>query len=198
MPHQPILPYRSRVVAAITLVLMLLIAAAVNVPWAVTFMQSRESVRNVPMATVSGEEARRDWPSRPPHEGGWPRPEYWSEGSIFGCRVYDVRAAEGPFNMSVHHLGWPLPVIEQKQMLWDWNNPALAGPESDPSPSLVLRGLVLNPIMLGGGAWVVLVLPYVGAVIATRRYRRRRGRCLDCGYPAKSGSESCTECGSRL
>lgn len=180
------------------LVLMLLITAAMNVPWALTFMQSRTSVVRVPRASVQGAEANRAWPSTPPHDEGWPTPDYWSEGRIFGCRVYDVRAGHGPFHMAVQHLGWPLPVIEQKQMWWDWNDASLTGPEPDPAPSLLLRGLVLNPVILGGGAWFVLVLPWAGAIIGTRLFRRRQNRCLDCGYPAKSGSANCTECGSRL
>jgi hypothetical protein len=79
----------------------------------------------------------------------------------------------------------------------DWNDPGLRGPESDPAPSLKLQGLVLNPLIVGGAAWMVLVLPWFLGIIITRWSRRRRNRCMACGYPIGTSSV-CTECGSQV
>lgn len=185
-------------IAMLLLVLMVLMAAAINVPWALQFMHSRTTITQVPTARVQGGVTDRPWPAATPHADPWPSPDHWTEGGVFGCRYYDVRSNEQNFAMVVQHLGWPLPVIEVKQMWWDWNDPALAGPESDAAPSLMIGGLLLNPLILGGGAWLIFIMPWIAAIIATRAYRKRRNRCLDCGYPNRSGSERCTECGGVL
>jgi hypothetical protein len=56
---------------------------------------------------------------------------------------------------------------------------------------------LLNPLIVGGAAWVVLVVPWFLGIIITRWSRRRRGRCMACGYPIGTSSV-CTECGSQV
>lgn len=202
MNDSRIVPRRPLTRAGLLLALFVLIAAAINVPWALTFMRSRTTIRSVPIAPLEGSDMPREWPSSTPHDQPWPAPEHWTEGGVFGCRVFDVGAAPSApgrngFSMHVQRLGWPCPVIEQKQMWWDWNDPLLSGPEPDPAPSLMPRGLILNPLLLGGGAWAVFVLPWLAARVATRWSRYRRGRCMRCGYPVGE-SPVCTECGSAV
>jgi len=165
-------------------------------------VHSDSSINQVPTAQLQAGTTPAKWPAATPHSKPWPPPENWSQGSAFGCSVFDVRTnsketGKNGFSMVVQQTGWPLPVIEQKQMWWDWNDPTLSGPKNDPAPTLMLRGLVLNPIILGGGAWVVLVLPWILAIAATRRWRHRRGRCVHCGYPVGVNAV-CTECGTVL
>ncbi len=50
--------------------------------------------------------------------------------------------------MTVQRYGWPLSVLERKMMWWDWSDPTLNGPESSPSPALLLPGLILNPLIV--------------------------------------------------
>ncbi len=179
------------------MVSLVLVAAIINVPWALTFMRSRDTVRQVPSAEFL--QLPPEWPVSTPHVKPWPAPESWSEGRVFGCRVFDVRTKQtevgrNAFAMEAQLLGWPLPVIEDKQMWWDWDDPALKGPESDPAPTLRLQGLLLNPLILGGGVWAVIVLPWLIAIVATRRWRYQKRRCMDCGYPI-GVNVVCTECG---
>ncbi len=202
MPGSSIIPRSAVIVSAALLLLFLLIAAAGNVPWALTFMRSRTTLSKVSTVRKDPNEMPDQWPIKTPHVVAWPRPASWTEGYVFGCRIYDVRS-EPPmsdrngFTLSLQHLGWPLPVIEVKQMWWDWNDPTLNGPgapESDPAPSLITSGLILNPLFIGGGAWAVLVMPWLIGIIVMRARRWRANRCLECGYPVGT-SPSCTECG---
>ena len=149
------------------LLLFVLIAAVVNVPWALTRMRSRTTRPQVQYTLdLEGADAPKSWPAATPHHVPWPAPDAWHEGGLFGCRLIQADAwisepsgGQIDFQMEVEHLGWPYPVIEVKQMWWDWNNPKLAGPETDPAPSLKLQGLILNPLIVGGAAWGALVLP---------------------------------------
>ena len=99
--------------------------------------------------------------------------------------------------MEVQLLGWPIPVIEEKQMWWDWDDPKLKGPEPDPALSLKMAGLLVNPLIVGGGAWLIVVLPWFVPVVARRWWRQRQGRCMTCSYPIGT-SPVCTECGSAI
>ena len=202
MSRSCILPRRTAAIALLLLIAFIMIAAAVNVPWALSFMRSRTTIIQVPTASLDATQIPDEWPARTPHDQPWPQPDDWQEGRVFGCRVFEVRTtASSPetngFSMELQLLGWPLPVIEVKQMWWDWNDPKLSGREPDPAPTLRLRGLLLNPLILGGGLWLLLVMPWLAAVIATRSWRRRHRRCMGCGYPIGS-SPVCTECGEAL
>ena len=84
MAVPPVVPRRAVIVAAIGLVVLILLAAVANVPWALTRMQSRDGQRFVPMAPLEGSAIPHDWPVQTPHSTPWPRPDYWFEGGIFG------------------------------------------------------------------------------------------------------------------
>ena len=202
MAAPSIIPRRGTKVASLLLMVFMALAAVINVPWALTRMRSRLDARFVPTSMREGE-IPIQWPSKTPHDKPWPAPTYWVDGHVFGCRTYDVRSFDpesdgsAKFHMDVQHLGWPLPVIELKQMWWDWDDPELDGVEPDPAPTLELRGLLLNPLIIGGGIWAILVLPWIIAVIAMRRSRRHRNRCMKCGYPIGESSV-CTECGDAV
>lgn len=200
-PRQPLIERSELRRLGRLLLILVLLAAAVNVPLAVTFIRSRNAPR--PASTmVHREETPKQWPASTPHAEPWPAPNNWSEQRAFGYREYNVfgvrpepQRGRNGFQMTVQSLGWPLPVLEKKQMWWDWNDPALKGPESDPRTSVRIEGLILNPLILGGGAFVILRGRWL-LVTLLRRARRRRGHCcMSCGYPIRTPSPRCSECG---
>jgi hypothetical protein len=200
--RQAVIPMRTKKVATWLLIALIAIAAIINVPWALTRMRSRIDVVKVPASVLENPTSRLQWPSSTAHAEPWPAPQYWMEARLFGWRYVQVQTArqsndEDPFSMQVQQMGWPLPVIEQKQMWWNWNDAGLTGPQPDPAPSLMLAGLVLNPLVLGFGAWCVLVLPWLLMKSTRRGLRRRRNCCLECGYPIGT-SPMCTECGAAV
>ena len=183
-----------------SLVLILLFLAAVNVPFAVTKIRSRTGARALNVVDARDADATGlGWVARTPHADPWPEPDYWLKHARFGHREYDIRrSSEEPgvngYSMTVQHLGWPLPVIEIKQMWWDWNDPALAGPEPDPAPRLMASGLVGNPLIVGVPVWLVFVVLPLGVRLHERRKRAKRNDCVWCGYEA-GGLAVCPECG---
>lgn len=203
MPRrQPILTRRMRAIAAWTLIALIAIAAAINVPWAVALIRSSDEVARINTEDRSGPEMPLQWPAATPHTHPWPSPNAWDDGHDFGCRVFNVfgpGSTEGKngFQMELQQAGWPLPVIELKQMWWDWDDPKLGGPENDPAPSLVPAGLLLNPLILGGAAWIILILPWLAFAAIRRWLRRNYDRCMSCGYPIGT-SLLCTECGTQV
>jgi hypothetical protein len=179
---------------------LVLVGAAVNVPLAISKTRSRTTPPPRTTLNLRGAEAaEKPWPSSTPHPDPWPELEYWVYSRSFGYRHFDARAS-GPdpeangFTMDVVHLGWPLPVIEHKQMWWDWDNPSLAGPEPDPAPSLLARGLIGNPLLIGTLVFVPLVLMPYAMVMVRRAWRVRGGDCVRCGYTL-DGLRTCPECG---
>ena len=76
-------------------------------------------------------------------------------------------------------------------------HPTLAGPVSDPAMSLRPAGLVLNPVIVGGLVFLATAGTRVVLVVGRRAVRRRRNRCVGCGYPLGT-SAVCTECGAPL
>jgi hypothetical protein len=184
--------------AALALIVYIAVMAMINVPWALTRMQWRGDVPRVGrIVATEVPTARRHWPSSTPHPELWPAPHYWHESTLFGWRYFNVRSESDSFIMQVQQLGWPWPVIEQKQMWWKDNIWQLRDVQSDPTPSLKLEGLILNPIVVGIAVWIVVLLPWLLANAIHRKIRRRRGKCLDCGYPVGTSS-ICTECGERV
>ncbi len=184
----------------VSLLVIVLLAAMVNVPFALTKIRSRTAARPPNPRVYDGREAaQRSWPSRTPHDVAWSDPNYRMEWSGFAYREFDVRspspeAGVNGYSMTTQLLGWPLPVIELTQMWWDWNNPTLDGPEPDPRPRLVPLGLVANPLLVGVPLWALLFgLPYL-IVLARRVVRVRRGCCAWCGFEM-GDSELCPECG---
>ena len=184
--------------ALVTWLVLVLLAAAINVPLAVSRWRPHRATP-IPRPPLQGAAAARPWPSSTPHATAWPTPEYWSEWRGFGWRRYDVgTSGSSPgtngYQMKVEQFGWPLPVIEHKEMWWDWNNLALAGHVPDPTPRLLSAGLVLNPVMVGTGASAILLAPWLVWVLVRRTRRRSRDECARCGYPI-GVSPVCTECG---
>jgi hypothetical protein len=184
--------------------LLILLAAAVNVPMAVPMLKSR-TVRPTVATTLQvrgAEAAALGWPHATPHSNPWPRPNSVQQSRAFGYRATEVwaqnpRGGSG-FQMQHNLTGWPLPVFEQVQMWWPWDDPNWqSNAESDPAMSLHWPGLVFNPLILGGGAWLVLVFPFLAFHSLRRRRRRRRNECLACGYPIGT-SQRCSECGAAV
>ena len=193
------------------LVWCLLIAAAANVPFAVS------RVELVNAMTPASSKARNDddiparWPAETPHVKPWPAPTFWTEWKGFGKWLFAVSAPssdpnDSGFSMTVRWSGWPLPVLEQQIMWWDWDSPALkdaTGRKSDPPMSLMPLGLILNPIIVSSGTWVLMVAMFFLTVIRRRAKRIRRGLCVRCGYDlaglqvdSECDSVVCPECGS--
>ena len=186
------------------LAVLVLVAAALNVPIAVQLIHSRTQLWPGPALHVTGAAAAsRGWPHRTPHETAWPAPDYWTVSKEFGGRYYHIasRSASDPtrnaYSMQYETYGWPLPVLHRVQMWWDWEDPALKGPESDPAMALYWPGLVLNPLIVGGGVWALVIAPWALYFEMQRAKWRRSGRCLRCGYPTGVGPV-CTECGTAV
>ena len=200
MARQPLIRGADLRRLAIAWLVLVLLAAVVNVPWAVSMWRWARG----PMAPnqlrprqVTGSDL---WPAPTPHAGAWPPPTDWSEVREFGYTRFDVRtrssqAGRNGYAMDVNQYGWPLPVIRDMQMWWDWNDPTLNGPIPDPPPHLLWRGVILNPLMLGTAAFVVAVVPIAIIAISRRAWRRHGGQCDQCGYPI-GVSAVCTECGA--
>lgn len=184
----------------VSLVVLVLLAGVVNVPFAVTKIRSRTTAQPMERTHHNGPEAAtRGWPVSTPHQRVWVEPQSWSRWSAFGYEEFHVSSPSpepgvNGFSMQVQRLGWPLAVVEIRQMWWDWNDPALDGPESDPRPLLVPTGLVFNPLMVGGALWLVLCVLPLAARVMRRGVRGRRGRCVWCGFEVE-GLEVCPECG---
>ena len=185
----------------ILLVIFILAAAAINVPFATHFLKSRTDDKGRAIIMFHGPEAAvLAWPTATPHEKQWPAPTYWSEYRLFGYRRFHVQSADPSLSrhsMEFELIGWPLPVYEQLQMWWEWSNPEWqTDAQSDPALRLHWRGVLLNPLIFGGGLWLLLIAPLVAHVMIRKTIRRRRGRCLRCGYDLRGDFErGCSECG---
>src|SRR5688572_25679293 len=112
---QPIISNRMKRTAALALIASIAIMATVNVPWALTRMQWRGHLPRVGTSVLEVPTAR-NWPSSTPNPELWPAPNRWQERKLFGWRYFDVRTESDSFVMNVQQVGWPWPVIEQKQM----------------------------------------------------------------------------------
>lgn len=185
------------------LLLLILIGAAINVPIAMQFLHSRTSPR-APMIVNERDQqaASRGWPSTTPHDIPWPAPRSWSMEQAFGYQNFQVNGWEGPsstptdrVSMQLQRIGWPLPVLEQVQMWWPWDDPKWATKsESDPALHLVWSGVVLNPLIFGITLWLVFVLPFNVYFTIRRRLRIAKNVCIKCAYP-RGTSDRCSECG---
>ncbi|MFN0131327.1 MAG: hypothetical protein ACKVW3_02150 [Phycisphaerales bacterium] len=196
---------RSRVKQAVILTLLLvLLAAVVNVAFAVTVMRSPRARRNIGTNVFGPAAAARGWPVRTPHRDAWPPPTQWCDERSFGYRYYQVHSSvpnaepqRNGFALQSQVAGWPLPVIEQSEFWWDWEDPALKGPE--PSQAIKLRwgGVILNPLLVGVSAAALIVLPSFLVLVARESMRRRAGECTKCGYQL-AGFAKCPECGASV
>lgn len=180
----------------------MLFAAAINAPFAVSRVETLSHRPASPGSMRWGDDVPKRWPTATPHDEPWPAPTSWNEWRAFGKQRFDVRwpnpdEGKNGFSMKAHLSGWPLPVLVQKQMSWDWDDPALAGPDHSPAMRLAPVGLILNPIIIGGGLYVLLISTFLAFVIGRRYERMRRGLCLNCGYDV-AGLQTCPECGSEV
>ncbi|RMF77559.1 MAG: hypothetical protein D6744_11205 [Planctomycetota bacterium] len=183
----------------LTLLLVLVALAGVaNVPFAVTRLHSRTQPKPRGENYMGDDAARREWPAATPHTRRWPAPHQFEYAHEFGFHYYNVFGEQSGqrFQMNVQLTGWPLPVLEDKKMWWDWSDPTLKGPEPDPALRVVPSGLILNPIIVGVGLYLILTLPRDVFVFFRARRRRKRGRCIGCGYSLTGNTSGrCPECG---
>ena len=178
----------------------ILVAAILNVPFAVTRLVHLRTPSSNPGGFREKDDIPSRWPSATPHDEPWPAPTSWNEWRAFGTRRVDaswrspVENRNG-FSMNTFIYGWPLPVLEHKQMWWDWSNPALKGPDHTIPTHIRFVGLILNPIIIGGGGYLLLIAPPLAFMIGRRLERRRQGLCTRCGCDM-CGTESniCPEC----
>jgi hypothetical protein len=196
---QTLIRRREAIGLALVAFALVMIAAAANVPVAVLLRKGKQFMPP-PSSIVRSKAAHTTWPARTPHDRPWLAPSDWNEARGWGWAYYDVRSApdrsgSNGFQMTVKLSGWPLPVLEDKQMWWDWSDPTLGRAEPNPAISLRWSGVLLNPLLLGGGAFVLLAGAPAVVVIVRRGLRRRGKRCTECGYPS-GVSAVCTECGA--
>jgi hypothetical protein len=184
--------------ALVVLLALLLVLAAVNPLLAMRYAPSR-SVRTNPTRSLTGPAAAAlGWPARTPHAERWPAPTHYTMDPQSGRTYYQVHGSgiggRGAYQMQLWRWGLPLPVYEQVQMWWDWDDPALQGPEPDPPVRLVWTGVVLNPVIVGVPVWLSTVGVWLLWTTVKRARRALAGRCVFCGYPVGIGPV-CTECG---
>jgi len=184
----------------LSLLVVVLICASVNVGFALTKMRSRTDAYAPQQISVEGPEAAAiGWPTATPHDQAWPPPENITRWSSFGiieshARRSNTEPGRNGYSMQVQHLGWPMPVIELKQMWWDWDDPALQGPEPDPRPMLIPMGLVANPILVGVPVWLILCASPILFLCVRRFLRAHKGLCAWCGFEVED-QPLCPECG---
>ena len=188
---------------AVILLMFILAAAAINVPAAMLMMPWPANPTKGLTVIVENPATGREWPIRTPHPRAWPVVNAWMEARSFGVTHVDARHVEQlqtTHNVTVTSAGWPLRCVAKVQYWWPWDDPAwsMVNASTVSDPGLVLRpiGLVLNPILVGGGLWVLLFgVPL--ALGRVRRWRRaRRGACRGCGYDLRGSTVGrCPECG---
>ncbi|MBX3321882.1 MAG: hypothetical protein KF757_02710 [Phycisphaeraceae bacterium] len=148
------------------LVLLVLLASVVNVPFAVTRLPAEGERPPNQTYLDRDQSSKRGWPSSTPHAQRWPAPTVWIRHGHLGYAELDVRSQtedEESISMTVKHAGWPLPVVEWKTMRWDDSNAQWQGAEKLPRPRLLLRGLIGNPLIVGVSIWLVFfAIPLVG------------------------------------
>lgn len=177
------------------LAVLVLLAAAVNVPVAVMLSVARNTPMRTGLNVIGPEAAARGWPAATPHTQAWPEPRQRQVDSAWPGHRRVTVWGNPTHQMQSDESGWPLPAVRNVQMWWPWNDPAWAiTAQPDPGMRLEWTGVVLNPLLVGGGLWVVLVALPLAAMNVRRASRARRGLCVSCGYPA-GASDVCTECG---
>ena len=166
----------------------ILLVAAFNVYFAAHLANT---IRHQPTSATHqerGDEVPSGWPTRTPHDDPWPAPTVSMERRGFGKSAVDVRW-ENPdpdtngYSLMLRRMGWPFASLELKQWGWDWDDPALKGPSPRPPLGLVPTGLVLNPIIIGGGSYLLILTPFVAFTIGRRFERKRKGLCPICSRP---------------
>jgi hypothetical protein len=171
---------RDSRVATTALVILLLVAGLGSLIAGSELMpDTREIVSNGEQESLAGPEAAaKGWPSSTPRQKPLSTPSQISIGKRFGVWQYHAYGAQpenendNEFFMRVEQAGWPWPVLERKDMAWEWSDPTMSGVESSPAPSVLYGGLLMNSIVLGGGAWLVFAV--LGLCAITRRCKREK------------------------
>ena len=130
-----------------------------------------------------GADARRVQPAQATHQVhitafGWPLPMAWSavERTVWcewprtrqdGYDEYGLRARIAPLH---HVFGGPISALLPTHPIWS--------------------GMIINSVMYAALIWLL----FASMTMIRRQSRRRRGRCINCGYPLGE-SVVCTECG---
>jgi len=201
MPTRPLLSASAFRWAAALLVVFLLAGTLASLIFAIERFPGPRNRLSGAVIQVPTDSASV-WPAATPHDVTWPTPEEWGVAREFGVWEHNVASGShdtgGRFQMHVLRSGWPVPALQQKQMWWDWNNPALDGPDSDPAKEILYFGLAVNTLVVGGGAWLIVIALPLALLVAYRFWLRAnraiQGRCLSCGYEVGDMS-TCPECG---
>ncbi|MDA1106666.1 MAG: zinc ribbon domain-containing protein, partial [Planctomycetota bacterium] len=153
-------------------------------------------------------------PSLPLYKGdGWPETYKFSgqvDQSLLTKQVvwvfYDKPATDQPgvvlTSGAIVTLGFPVGALVGREMLWDYHFRKTLGEVNlwryalrimRTPPSLI--GFPVDSAFWASAYLVLMATP--ASITHIRRVRRvRRGACPDCGYPRKSGSDQCSECGA--
>ena len=159
---------------------------------------------------------RQAWDScAPDHWPSWPRIAAETRAFAVQCRSMRVdmvftgmvddrpettRALQSTGSYQVIRIayGWPFPCLS----MGAWDESSMFGAKRSGTTGWDVGTLTLpaSPIWSGVIAntviytWLISFL-LGGAFVLRRLFRRKRGRCPDCGYPAGT-SPVCTECGT--
>jgi hypothetical protein len=190
--------------ALVVFVVLFLIASTANLIAAILLYLP--GTRSFPMPwgrpSTGAAAATNPWPGPTPHAQPWPTISSWTELRSFGRQRIDARGAassEESFSMQVDRSGWPLPVLQHSERWWPWDHPnwKLPSNSQDAGFSLLLPGLVVNPLAGASAAWLAIFGPVLlwRAVLA---HRRGPHQCRKCGYDLRGlePNASCPECGS--
>jgi hypothetical protein len=190
---------RSLIVFAV----LFLIASTANLVAAILLFIPSTRPFPVPWPAASAKPpAAHPWPGPTPHPQPWPAVSYWADLRATGRERIDARASRSSdqvFSMQVDRSGWPLPVLQHTERWWPWDHPTWKLPTNtqDAGFSLLLPGLVLNPLAGAAGAWLLIFGPVL-IWRAVQARRRKAHECRRCGYDLRGlgAGSACPECGT--
>ena len=107
----------------LSLLMFVLIGAAVNVPLAVTRLHSRTGTRAPGTLQIRGSEAAaHGWPGPTPHTRPWPDPNTVQADQAWAYTRINAWGPDMPDRsrlfMQVELMGWPLPVLYKQRSSW--------------------------------------------------------------------------------
>ncbi len=182
----------------VVLLILVLIAAAANVPVALLWYRpQRLALYSRRMVVVQGAPAAmHSWPDATPHDRPWPALTQWQSTKVLNHE--QIQAYANGFQMTTDRYGWPLPVLIETNRWWPWDDPQWKiSTEPELGIRVVWSGLLLNPLIAAASVWLVVFAPLFAARWLVQRRRAREGQCQKCGYPI-GVSDRCTECGAEL